>query len=146
MNEEIDVAFITWLSEILASERWTVKYLYINFIPDCCLMLPFKIIGSDYFLKKLLYLYSPKTTASESDIKQFYIVIRKTICIFQINAVHLNFLNNHRILGEKCITHPTKTILQQKLFSTLIIIGFFSWAADQYIKMILKDHVTLKTE
>ncbi len=44
-------------------------------------MLPFKIIGSDYFLKKLLYLYSPKT--HESDIKQFYIVTEKRYVYFK---------------------------------------------------------------
>ncbi len=32
-----------------------------------------------------------------------------------------------------------------KLFSALIIIRNVSWATNQYIRMILKDHVTLKT-
>ncbi len=34
---------------------------------------------------------------------------------------------------------------KQQLFSTLIIIRNVSWAANQHIRMISEDHVTLKT-
>ncbi len=39
-----------------------------------------------------------------------------------------------------------KRNLTAQLFSTLIILRNVSWVANQHIRMILKDHVTLKTE
>ncbi len=45
---------------------------------------------------------------------------------------------------NKCITVYTK-IFWSNFFSTLIIIRNVSWAANQHIRMISEDHVTLKT-
>ncbi len=90
-----------------------VKYLYINFIPDCRLILPFKSIGSYHFLLKEITTCIHQRRI-KSDIKQFYIVTEK-IYIFQINAVLLNSLIIIEFWGKNVSRIP------QKIFSSTTV-------------------------
>ncbi len=76
-----------------------------------------------------------------------------TECFFYgiaVKSLSITFIFKSEILfikeswGKKYITFPPKYEATQML-SPLILIRNVSWAANQYIRMISEDHVTLKT-
>ncbi len=48
-------------------------------------------------------------------------------------------------ISNKCCSFELSKYWAAQLFSTLIMIRNVSWAANQHIRMISEDHVTLKT-
>ncbi len=81
-------------------------------------------------------------------IQQIYIKLiksdRKDILLLQKCPNKCYFFYSSKNPENTCITVSTK-ILGSTIFSTLIIIRNVSWAANQHIRMISEDHVTLKT-
>ncbi len=75
--------------------------------------------------------------SDSKDIMLQKISISNKCCSFEL-SIHLWIMKN-RLVG-----FPQKYWAAQ-LFSTLIIIRNVSWAANQHIRMISEDHVTLKT-